>query len=178
MWWYHTCFQCFCAQLLLIKHQFMFEIWTQCLMVWGKSKLGLLELWKCGQMCKKVSRRERNTVKGCLVSGNTASCAHFSTHFPFPNQFPTHATTDGHPVVCMSPFITCRTEGRTAWEEAPSAAGNTRPGEWLHIPTPGLHTPTHWLVQSCDAALTHVMKESWLSHPKICGGRRWWIFVY
>lgn len=31
-----------------------------------------------------------------------------STHFPFPNQFPTQATTAGQPVVCISPFITCR----------------------------------------------------------------------
>lgn len=29
------------------------------------------------------------------------------THFPFPNQLPTQATTAGQPVVCMSPFITC-----------------------------------------------------------------------
>lgn len=30
------------------------------------------------------------------------------THFPFPNQLPTQATTAGQPVVCISPFMTCR----------------------------------------------------------------------
>lgn len=33
------------------------------------------------------------------------------THFPFPNQFPTHATTAGQPVVCTSPLHTWRDMG-------------------------------------------------------------------
>lgn len=31
-----------------------------------------------------------------------------TTYFPFPNQLPTQATTAGQPVVCTSPFMTCR----------------------------------------------------------------------
>lgn len=118
--------------------------------VWQKSKPGLTELTKCGQACKEVSRSRRKCALTLLGQQP-------STHFPFPNQFPTHATTDGHPVVCISPFITCRTEGATAWERAYWRLEDTQATELWNLPTPGFQTPAVGLMQSCDAAETHVM---------------------
>lgn len=50
-------------------------------------------------------------LKKSIQSGKVSRLC---THFPFPNQFPTQATTEGQPVVCMSPFMTCR-RSRGRW---------------------------------------------------------------
>lgn len=50
-------------------------------------------------------------IQFCNVnSSHTEQAANNTTvtYFPFPNQFPTHATTAGQPVVCTSPFKACK----------------------------------------------------------------------
>lgn len=47
-----------------------------------------------------------------------------STHFPFPNQFPTQATTAGQPVVCTSPLHTWQETGSVT--AAPRGGGGPR----------------------------------------------------
>lgn len=148
MWWHHCMFRC----------QTFLNSWTT-LGVWGlavwwlwqKSKPGLTELPKCGQTCKEVSRSGRKSALTLLSQQP-------STHFPFPNQFPTHATTDGHPVVCISPFITCRMEGATAWERAHWRLEHTQATKFVepsHGRLPYTRSQTHAVMwhrwNSCDA---------------------------
>lgn len=61
-------------------------------------------MWLCCLWRKHMSQL---VTLFCTVSKEARS-----THFPFPNQFPTQATTDGQPVVCTSPFMTCRKKQR------------------------------------------------------------------
>lgn len=111
-------------------------------------------------------RRVINSVVPALWVFPTLLLCH--THFPFPNQLPTQATTEGQPVVWTSPLQICRERGRRVrtslgcapqpWveevqchTEGPSTphATNLALPSHAHPPTPQCHELGSPLAQDC-----------------------------